>query len=450
MESKNISTKSAEIDKFLKKGYEEIEAKRWEYALIVFEKVLSISKGNKEALAGILETHKAHANDEIANGNWSEAIKTADTILGIAKDNPFPYIIKILANCYKKELDSEIFLDLFFISKAKSDEESSGKRKSKERNKIKYQSIIKLYDSVLLYADEEFKHTIEEKAKEAIYGTVCEHFDKLEIDKAEALLPYIKNYRDIAEKTEDAKYNHACKLATEGQCALAKKEFEKLGGYKDSGNRAYLCESYSDLDKSAQEHLKSYAKDIADLKNRATRAQSKKEFKIHPFLQFFLMAVTVVLVVFGFVGGYYFALPSPISIVYLVASVVVFIGLICTIYPKSSMFHSLFPDYNWGKDPEGDVSYFAGIAIMGFFLALTTPVTSIMGLVGFLRDFLTAKKEIRKVSEETAQFQDKLKYLLETMIGDEIETFESDAESVGFMQGYGKALIEKYSKIQFQ
>jgi hypothetical protein len=29
-----------------------------------------------------------------------------------------------------------------------------------------------------------------------------------------------------------------------------------------------------------------------------------------------------------------------------------------------------------------------------------------------------------------------------------VETFEADAKGVGFMVGYGKALIEKHSKIQ--
>ena len=147
---------------------------------------------------------------------------------------------------------------------------------------------------------------------------------------------------------------------------------------------------------------------------------------------------------------YYFNLPSFFSIVYLIISIVVYVALVCTIYPKPSMFHSLFPDTFLypGDDPEGVTYYYIGILAMGIILSLTTPVTSVMGLVGFLKDMLTAKKEVAKVTAEIEKFCDKLKYLLETMIGDEVETFESDAEAIGFMQGYGKALIEKYSKIQ--
>ena len=42
---------------------------------------------------------------------------------------------------------------------------------------------------------------------------------------------------------------------------------------------------------------------------------------------------------------------------------------------------------------------------------------------------------------------DELAFTLKTMLGDEIDTFESDAVNMGFMVGYGKAVIEKYSKI---
>jgi hypothetical protein len=448
MESKNISKTGAEIEKLLKKGYEEIEAKRWDYAIIVFEKILSMSKGNRDALDGILEAHKAHANDAIASGNWGEASAAADTILGIAKENAFPYIIKILAGSQKNGLDSEIYLDLFFAEKfINRAPEDKRKRKNKEKDKIKYQELIKLYESVLLYADKGFANDIQEKAKEAIYSTVCENFNNLEIEKAEELLHYIENYKDIEEKTKEAKYNRACKLATDGQCASAKEAFEALFGYKDSGNRAYLCESYIELEASASNHLKSYAKEISELKSKSDKARSRMEFTIFPVVQFSLMVLTVLLVVFGFVNGYYFDLPSVFSIIYLIISIAVYIGLVCTIYHKRSRFSSIFPDYNWGRDPEGDIQYLAGIVTMGIIFSLATPVTSVMDLFGFFKDLLTAKKEFKKVSEEIEKFCDKLKYLLETMLGDEVETFEADAKGVGFMVGYGKALIEKYSKI---
>ena len=126
METKNISQKDTEIEKLLKKGYEEIEAKRWDYAIIVFEKVLSIELFNNDALSGILKTHYAHANDELQNENWDAAISVANQILSInsslehpfsIKSFEFPYLIRILAYNKRKDLDEQILCDIFFAYK---------------------------------------------------------------------------------------------------------------------------------------------------------------------------------------------------------------------------------------------------------------------------------------------------------------------------------------------
>jgi hypothetical protein len=63
------------------------------------------------------------------------------------------------------------------------------------------------------------------------------------------------------------------------------------------------------------------------------------------------------------------------------------------------------------------------------------------------RDMKNISSELSVLSGEQSKLQEKLNYLLKTMIGDEIESFESEAESVGFMVGWGKELIKKYSEI---
>ena len=85
------------------------------------------------------------------------------------------------------------------------------------------------------------------------------------------------------------------------------------------------------------------------------------------------------------------------------------------------------------------------------FALIYVPVQILIDLINILINIVKSKKmltsSLKKYNLEISELEVKLKYLLETTIGDEVETFESEAEGIGFMVGYGKALIEKYSSI---
>ena len=79
-----------------------------------------------------------------------------------------------------------------------------------------------------------------------------------------------------------------------------------------------------------------------------------------------------------------------------------------------------------------------------------------MGGVAALRGIIDDIKEIKKkydimalerVLNEMKSKKELVIYKIQTMLGDEIETFEYEAEALGFMVGYGKALIDKYTTI---
>ena len=59
----------------------------------------------------------------------------------------------------------------------------------------------------------------------------------------------------------------------------------------------------------------------------------------------------------------------------------------------------------------------------------------------YLEDkFYRTQKKYNALCEE-------LRFTLETMLGEEIDTFESEATSLRFMSGKGKEILEKYSRI---
>ena len=57
------------------------------------------------------------------------------------------------------------------------------------------------------------------------------------------------------------------------------------------------------------------------------------------------------------------------------------------------------------------------------------------------------ENRFRSLQSRYNELCDELAFTLKTMLGEEIDTFESDAVNTGFMVGYGKAVIEKYSRI---
>ncbi len=544
METKNISRKNEEIEKFLKKGYEEIEAKRWDYALIVFEKVLTLDENSDEAILGILETHRAHANDELKKQHWDKAIEVSDTILSLADNIPLPYKIRILAKSKKTELDNEIFLDLFFAIV--------------DKNSVVNQNLLDDYKNLLQHSDPKFNELIIENAKEAIYSYVCELLDKGDIESASPLLRYIKSYKDINEKYAAANYAYACKfadsekeanqasfedltraknilkllekykdsaekhnkiayrlacrLASENNFVEAQVAFEEIREYEDAGNRAYLCESYISLENSAKRSHAQYQSQIEELQKRKTALtenfeETKKKKKTDKkkaggWWLALLPAIYLILLLINSISIYLernllpiekeISLPSilkslcqimtllfssdstqplfgePYELVVCIFLLVAIIALVLTFKHPKHLFVFIpfaiisfiaFLSYGslYNINMENDNALFAIIVIMNYVPFFVT-ICSVMKILGtWIGNIKSANrnrrkrkeisKELKDISQQQVELQDKLTYYIETMIGDEVETFESEAEGIGFMQGYGKALIEKYSKI---
>ena len=57
------------------------------------------------------------------------------------------------------------------------------------------------------------------------------------------------------------------------------------------------------------------------------------------------------------------------------------------------------------------------------------------------------ENKFKNTIEQYNKLCEELRFTLETMLGEEIETFESDASSLGFMRGRSKEILDKYSKI---
>ena len=429
METKNISPKSIEIEKWFKKGYKEIEAKRWDYAIIVFEKILAMDKNNKDASLAILKTHEEHANYELQNKNWGKASEIADTLLSLNPNESLPYRIKLLAISQKLDFDNDIFLDLFFTVK--------------DEKKVQNKNIITHYKNFLLHTNKEFTDIIINNAKESIYNIACHGLHSGDISAVASLLKYIEDYKDITDRFFEAKYQRACNLAnTENVSEIieAKLHFEELGEYRDAATKAYLCDSYITLDEKASYHQKQYIlkrKQLQSQKNDikrsfslTTNTLSKQElfFRTSTLLFIFaLILMSILIITDTFIPEYI-----------IIFSILFFI--FCAATAKE-----------FGADKDAPTILQLLFPLFMLFALIYVPVQILIDLINIVINIVKSKKmltsSLKKYNLEISELEVKLKYLLETTIGDEVETFESEAEGIGFMVGYGKALIEKYSSI---
>jgi hypothetical protein len=332
MESKNISMQWVHISEDLQKGYNELEQGRYNFAHIVFDKVISINSNCGSAYLG-----KALA--ELEQKSLFEALEN-------------------------NKLGS-IFRKLFFESD-------------------------KICNAVL--SDSELKNKLFDYA----YNAAEYH----EAEDAKLMLGFLEKH-----------------------------------GYKDATSRFYMCESYEMLEKKAKKYREDYRNKIeVSVRNdetfpavigaqRLIRNDEELE-KSYPSIVGELRRI-----------DYYY---QEAQIVKPVAQVqqknsswmstnawVIAILLFLFIWP-AAIIYIIYRYSRYANKAPKPVE--------------KAPEIDTERMAFLENKFYSTQKKYNELCEE-------LRFTIETMLGEEIETFESEASSLGFMRGYGREILEKYSRI---
>ena len=332
MESKNLSIQWIRIRDDLKKGYDELEGGRFNFAHIVFDKVLSMDENCGSAYLG-----KALADMEQ----------------------------KSLLSAFENNLMGELYRKLFHTS-------------DKIRNAV--------------LSDQEIKNSIFE------YG--YNSAENIDCKDAKAILEFLQKHN-----------------------------------YKDSTSRIYMCESYIELEKKASNYQEKYRQKIS------------AEFPVAPIAETPLP------------GGLKKLITNEAETARKYPGIIGELKRIDYLY-RDAQVPKKSPQ---SKTKISDWMSFKNWVIF-FLLLYVWPIAVIYLIVRYDKynkgkikpkkasaqsreemDFY--ENEFKRVIKRYNALSEELCFTLETMLGEEAETFESEARSLGFMVGRGKELIEKYSKI---
>lgn len=330
MESKNISTQWLSIREDLDKGWNELKEGRYNFATIVFDKVLGIDENCGSAYVG-----KALAEME---------------------QNDFICVLenKLMGALYRK---------LFFTSE-------------------------KTIRAVL--SDQELKNKIFE------YG-----------------------------------YNSAEYHSTENAMLILR--FLEKYNYKDATSRIYMCESYETLESKAKAYRENYRGKLETTVpcdavfgtiQGAQRLIHNEEALAKDYpgiigelrsIDYYYQEAQATKATVQSTGGTEWMTPE---------AWIVGILLLLFLWPAAVVFF-IYRYNKYGGEASTNVQ--------------TTQADA--ERMEFLADkFYRTQKKYNALCEE-------LRFTLETMLGEEIDTFESEALSLGFMRGKGKEILDKYSRI---
>lgn len=194
-------------------------------------------KKKKEVLEGTEEDKLFNSYNRaklaVDNKEWDEALNFAESALSFNSEYAPAYLVKLLAKCQSDSIDNIHTSQIDF-----------GK--------------LPEYSNYLKFADEAAKEKLQNKYYEWAYTNALDKYNSGELEKvkeAEELFATIEDYKDASEmvknshdKVEEiinetayqaamAKYNSKDKK----EIKQAKKEFEKLGSYKDSAVMVKKC-----------------------------------------------------------------------------------------------------------------------------------------------------------------------------------------------------------------
>ena len=218
----------------------------------------------------------------LEDGNWQEADEYCERVLDSDPENAQAYLYKLMAKMEVRKTE-----DL--------------------RNQAQPFDSEDMYRKTVRFADEELKNTLEEynayikdrneKARiEGIYKKAIEDMkyasDEMSFKIIIEDLAEIPGYKDADEKKKECEekaeecrleslYNSALKIQTvqnEDNQLRAAKQFEELGTYKDSAERAQQCRDKADEIKKEEERIKA-EREKAE-KERAAKAKKKKKIAI--------------------------------------------------------------------------------------------------------------------------------------------------------------------------
>jgi len=330
MESKNISMQWVHISEDLQKGYHELEEGRYNFAIIVFDKVIGM-------------------DDNCGSAYLGKALAEAEQ--------------KTLLGALENSLMGELYRKLFFTSDkirnaVLSDPELSNKLFEYGYNSAEYHSAE---DAKLILEFLESRNFKE--ATSRIY--MCESYDMLE-KKA-------KNYRE----------NYREKLESK---TPADKTFPTVQGAKRLiQDENALAASYPGIIGELKS-IDYYYQEAQIAKPQAQKSGGSDWMSSDAWV----VAIVLFLIIW------------PAAIIYLV--------------------------YRYNK--------YGGEA-----KPAAQNATVDLERMEFLENkFHNTLKKYNELCEE-------LRFTLETMLGEEIDTFESDASSLRFMIGKGKEILDKYSRI---
>ena len=331
MESKNLSMQWMRVREDLKKGYGELEEGKYNFAQIVFDKVISEDENCGSAYLG-----KALADLEQ----------------------------KSLVSAFENGLMSDIYRKLFFTSD-------------------------KICSAVL--SDGELAQKIFEYGYDSV--------EKLEAEDALLILKFLEKH-----------------------------------SYKDATSRIYMCESYAELESKAQNYQWEYQQKIDaefpvapideeplpdGLKHLITEEEAAKKY---PGILDYLKQID-----FLYRAAQVANKPKETKVSdWMSTSNWIIFGILVYFFWPAAVIYILYRYNKYGKPdaPNAKKGDYADHGQMEFY-----------------------EEDFRRVTKRYGELCEELRFALETMLGEEIDTFESEARSLRFMVGKGRETLDKYSKI---
>ncbi len=331
MESKNLSMQWMRVRDDLKKGYGELESGRYNFAQIVFDKVISEDENCGSAYLG-----KALAESEQ----------------------------KSLTSAFEHNLMGDIYRKLFFTSD-------------------------KICSAVL-------------------------------------------SDTELAQKIFEYGYNSTESLDPENALIILK--FLEKNNYKDATSRIYMYESYAELEVKAQKYQWEYKEKIdtefpvapideeplpEGLKHLITEEEAAKKY---PGILDYLKQID-----FLYRAAQVAKKPKETKVSdWMSTTNWIIFGILVYFFWPAAVIYILYRYNKYGKPdaPKAKKGDFADHVQMTFY-----------------------EDDFRRVTKRYGELCEELRFTLETMLGEETDTFESEASSLRFMMGKSKEVLDKYSRI---
>jgi len=211
-----------------------------------------------------------------------------------------------------------------------------------------------------------------------------------------------------------------------------------LGGYKDSKEKLKICEDYFNLKRNIYKinrdteyddyREKDVIEKITTFDNEMRNRKKGLKYGILFLLWIFISMIPLALIPSSLQSN-----ESVEMVVMTIYTVVAIVGYIT--------FGILTFKYGY------DGAY--GYAILAIIFVFYGGIFAVCGIVSKINK-LKSEYDIvalKRTLEDIKSKKEIALYKIQTMLGDDIATFEYEAEALGFMVGYGKALVEKYTTI---